>query len=374
MQQPVGYNKQRAAALMEEHNLDFMLVSSPLNVWYTTGLPTLHGAANPILEALSNKFPSFGIIRRDGSVMLLCWVGFMSVDEFCWADDSVAIFSKDMLDLPSTLEEMGFAGGRVGIESDIPKYAADNLAEGEGVELVACDEILNELRLVKSEEEIARLTRAMEITHIVTEKCLGILKEGLTDNELIDFARQEMLRQGAEDWNHFTIRFGDSDPEAPGTGRALQAGEIVRLDLGAVYKGYVADLNKHAIIGKADDEAKGILENLVKLQSFCAQRIKPGVNMNELSEAAIDWYDAQVPDGMAYLMGHSIGLHVEDAHLFGTLGGPDREFEENMVLEIEAWEAYGDIQLGVEDLYVVTKDGCKKLSSLTPDIYEIAAE
>jgi len=68
MQPPVGYNKQRAAALMEKHNLDFMFVSSPLNVWYTTGLPMLHSAPNPILEALSNKFPNFSIIRRDGSV------------------------------------------------------------------------------------------------------------------------------------------------------------------------------------------------------------------------------------------------------------------------------------------------------------------
>ena len=371
MQPPVGYNRPRAAVLMEKYDLDFMLVSSPLNVWYTTGLPTLHGAPNPILEALSNKFPNFSFIKRDGSVMLLCWVGFMSVDEFCWADDSVAIFSKDMLDLPSTLEEMGFTGGRVGIESDVPKYAADNLAEGDGIELVVCDELLNDLRLVKSEEEIARLTRAMEITQTVTEKCLGILREGLTDNELIDFARQEMLRQGAEDWNHFTIRFGDSDPEAPGADRALQRGEIVRLDLGAVYKGYASDLNKHAIIGKVDDEAKGILDNLVKLQRFCAENIRPGVNMNELSEAALDWYDEQAPDGAAYLMGHSIGLQVEDAHLFGTLGGPDAPFEENMVLEIEAWENYQDTQLGVEDLYVVTKDGCKKLSSMTPDVYEI---
>ncbi|MCL1951435.1 MAG: Xaa-Pro peptidase family protein [Oscillospiraceae bacterium] len=370
MQTPVGYDKLRAAALMERYDLELMIVSSPLNVWYTTGLPTLHGAANPILEALSNKFPSFAVIRRDGGVKLLCWVGFMSVDEFCWADDSEAIFSKDMVDLSAALEDMGFTGGRVGVESDLPKYAADTLG---GIGLEVCDGLLDTLRLVKSPEEIARLTRSMEITREVTEACLGILKEGLTDNELIQFARCEMLRLGAEDWNHFTIRFGDSDPEAPGTGRALQAGELVRLDLGAIYKGYASDLNKHAIIGQADDEAKGILERLARLQRWCAESIRPGVNMEALSDAAADWCDENLPDGAAYLMGHSIGLQVEDAHLFGTLGGPDMAFEENMVFEIEAWENYGDTQLGVEDLYVVTRDGCKKLSSMTPDIYEIGS-
>ena len=374
MQTPVGYNKRRAAALMEKYDLDAMVVASPLNVWYTTGLPMLHSAANPILEALSNKFPNLGVIHRNGETTVLNWVGFMSVEEFCWADNDVAIFSRDMLGdtLLPTLEEMGFSGGRVGVESDAPKYLLDSLATGDlEVEVQECDELMNELRLVKSEEEIARLTRSMEITQSVTNKCLAVLKEGMTDNELIRFARDAMFAEGADDWNHFTIRFGDSDPEAPGIGRAIQAGEIIRLDLGAVYKGYVSDLNKHALIGQADSEAKGILEGLARLQQWCADNIRPGVNMGELSEAAVDWYDESVPGGAAYLMGHSIGLQVEDMHLFGTLGGPDMAFEENMVFEIEAWENYRDTQLGVEDMYIVTRDGCRKLSALAPEVYEI---
>ena len=374
MQTPVGYNKQRAAALMEKHGLDAMLVTSPLNVWYTTGLPMLHGAASPILEALSNKYPSFSMIKRDGSVTAFHWIGFMSVEEFCWADDASPIFAREMTadTLLSALEDMGLANCRVGVESDAPKYVADALAgSGLRLQVEACDDLLNTLRLVKSEEEIARLARAAEITQAVIEKCLGFLKEGMSDNELIRFAREEMLRQGAEDWNHFTIRFGDSDAEGPGTGREIQRGEIIRLDLGVVCKGYVSDLNKHAVIGQADDEARGILEGLTKLQRWCEENIRPGVNMSELGEAACDWYDESVPDGAAYLMGHSIGLQVEDAHLFGTLGGADMEFRENMVFEIEAWEACGDTQIGVEDLYLVTKDDCKKLSSLSPEIYEI---
>ena len=373
MQQPVGYDRQRAAQLMEKYGLDIMLVTSPLNVWYTTGLPMLHSAANPILEALSNKYPNFGIIRRGGETTVLHWVGFMSVEAFCWADDAVPMFSLDMAGdtLVSALEDMEGVK-RVGIELNAPVYVTDALTEsGLGLEIVKCDEILNELRLVKSEEEIARLTRAAEITQAVIEKCLGFLKEGVTDNELIRFARDEMLRLGADDWNHFTVRFGDSDPEAPGTGRALQRGEIVRLDLGVVYKGYVSDLNKHALVGQADGEARGIMDGLAALQRYCEENIKPGVNMAELGETVYDWYDANVSYGSAYLLGHSIGLQVEDMHLFGTIGGADMVFQENMVFEIETWENYKDSLMGVEDIYVVTKDGCKKLSSLPPGICEI---
>ena len=376
MQIPVGYNKQRAAQLMEKYDLDAMLVTAPLNVWYTTGLPMLHSAANPILEALSNKYPNFGLIHRDGKVTVFHWVAFMeeSVEAFCWADDSVALFSKDMVadTLAGELEDRGLAGKRLGIETDAPVYVLDALTESDlDLQVQRCDDVLNELRLVKSAEELARLARAAEITQLVLDKCLGFLKEGVTDLELIKFARDEMLKAGADDWNHFTIRFGGSDPEAPGTGRALRRGEIVRLDLGLVYKGYVSDLNIHAVVGQADDEAKGIMEGLVQLQRACEENVRPGLNMIELGEIVCDWYDENVSYGSAFLLGHSIGLQVEDFHMFGTVGGADMVFEENMVFEIETWENYNNALIGVEDIYVVTAEGCKKLSSLTPGIREI---
>lgn len=374
MQKSVGYNKKRAAALMEKYNFDIMFVTSPLNVYYTSGLPMLHSSPNPILEALSNKFPNFSIIHRNGDVTAINWGAFGSFDEFCWANKRIPIFTADMLDdaLWGKLKEMGLAGCRAGVESTVPKYIADALTGDElEMKIEVCDELLNVLRLVKSKEEIVFLTKAAEITQTVINKCLGFLKEGITDNELIKFARDEMLKAGADDWNHFTIRFGDSDPEGPGTGRKLKRDELVRIDLGIIYKGYASDINKHAIIGKADEETKPILDGLRRLQSYCAEHIKPGVNMSEIGFEALDWYEENIPNGSAYVMGHSIGLQVEDLHLFGTMGGQDMEFEENIVFEIEAWEDYNDTHLGVEDLYIVTKTGCKKLSSLTSDIYEI---
>ncbi len=374
MQKAVGYDKQRAAKLMEEHNLDIMVLANPFNVYYTSGLPVLHSSPNPIMEALSNKFPNFSVIFKDGSVTVYNWGAFGSIDELCWADDNVGIFGFDTLAdfLAPNLVELGLAGKRAGVESSIPKYLLDALT-GEELEMqiVECDEVPNNLRMIKSQEEVERLIRAMEITQDVTNACLPILKEGLSDNELIHYARDKMLELGADDWNHFTIRFGDSDPEGPGIGRKIERNEIIRLDFGVVYKGYVSDLNKHAIIGKADDEAKGLLSSLRQWQEYCENNIKPGVNMNEFGFEVQEWYEEKFPDSSAYLIGHSIGLQVEDAHLFGTFGGMDMEFAENMVFEIEAWEDYKDTHLGVEDMYIVTKTGCKKLSSLTPEIYEI---
>ena len=51
------------------------------------------------------------------------------------------------------------------------------------------------------------------------------------------------------------LSIGDSDPELPGTGRAVKKGDIVRFDFGAIYKGYVADVNRHAVLGEVPAEA-----------------------------------------------------------------------------------------------------------------------
>jgi len=95
------------------------------------------------------------------------------------------------------------------------------------------------------------------------------------------------------------------------------------------------------------------------------------VNMNELSEAALDWYDEQAPDGAAYLMGHSIGLQVEDRPPVRHPGRAGHGLRGEHGARNRGREDYRDTRLGVEDLYIVTKDGCRKLSSLTPDIHEI---
>ena len=167
------------------------------------------------------------------------------------------------------------------------------------------------------------------------------------------------------------MTIGDSDPEAPGTGRAVKRGEIVRLDFGGVYKGYVADINQEVVVGDADPEADKLIQGLLEFQHYFEARIKPGVNMKALSDEATAWYKKTVPNGIAFSIGHSIGLQCEDQHIFGALSQLDRPFEENMVFEIEAWEPYKGALIGVEDCYRVTKDGCCKMTTMPKSIMRV---
>jgi Xaa-Pro aminopeptidase len=113
------------------------------------------------------------------------------------------------------------------------------------------------------------------------------------------------------------------------------------------------------------------MEGLLEFQHYYEERIRPGVNMKALSDEALAWYKKKVPDGIAFAIGHSIGLQCEDQHIFGAFGQLDRPFEENMVFEIETWEPYKGALIGVEDCYVVTKEGCRKMTTMPKTIIRV---
>ena len=62
MAKPIGYSKNKASEVLDKHNIDLLIASTPVNVFYTTGLPVLHVAPNPILYILSNQYPNLSMV------------------------------------------------------------------------------------------------------------------------------------------------------------------------------------------------------------------------------------------------------------------------------------------------------------------------
>jgi predicted dehydrogenase/Xaa-Pro aminopeptidase len=362
-----GFNRKRAEEIMNACDLDLLIATTPVNVYYLSGLPTLHAAPNPILFALSNQYPNVAMVRRDGYVTLFNWALFRSVDNFCWvADHKGTIGQKDVKRAVwSKIKKWGLIGKRIGVESWAPKYILDHLArKNPDSEIVVADQALLDMRLIKSDEEIGLIERATEITEKAIMACAHAAREGMTDNDFLKLARKAIIEEGADGWDHLTLSIGGSDPEAPGIGTVAKKGDIIRFDFGAVYKGYVSDVNRHVVLGPVPGEAAELIQRLIQFQEYYEQHVKPGVNIKELNEEAIAYYKTIKPDGMTFAVGHSIGLECEEQHLFGTMGVVDRPFEKNMVFEIEAWEPFSNTLIGVEDCYVVTEAGCRKITTL----------
>ncbi|MFX0043016.1 MAG: M24 family metallopeptidase [Candidatus Hodarchaeota archaeon] len=372
MVEPIGYNKKITIELLREFDLDALIATTPVNVFYTTGIPTLHVAPNPILFVLYNQYPSFSIITNDGEVFLLIWALYDSVEKFSWVKDYERVGSPQagLKLLGEKLENFDLINKKIGIETLMPRYQSEFLQkEYPNISFVDGDNVFLEMRLIKSEEEIKRIKKSTQIAEKAILQCIDFVKEGVTDIELLQIARSTIVNEGAEGWDHLTMNIGNSDPEAPGVGTVVEPSELIRFDFGAVWKGYVSDVSRDAVVGQAPEKGVKAMENMIKVQEFCLEHLKPGADPKELYAGAFKYFK-QLGRGFCSIIGHSIGLETEETHIFGPGHTYDGPIKENMVLDVEAWQnVRGQGLVGIEDCYRITSSGCERLSSLDKEIF-----
>ena len=374
MAEPIGYNKNRAKKILINNNIDLLIASTPVNVFYTTGLPVTHVAPNPILYVLSNQYPNLSMVRRDGEESAIVWSLYDSVEEFSWVPPSdvfrVGSLEGAVKKLLEKIEEWDLGNKTIGLESYMPRYQSEALrAKFPNANFVNGDQAFIEMRLIKTEEEIRRIKRSTEVAEKAIGKCIEAVELGIKDTELLQIARRIIVDEGAWGWDHLTMNIGPSDPEAPGLGIPVTPNDIVRFDFGAVWEGYISDVSRGVVIGEVPKKAQEAMDYMIQVQEYCADNIKPGVNAKEFKEEATNYLKSITKRGFYLITAHSIGLECEETHLFGPSGAMDIPFEENMVLDLEVWlNVRGQGLVGIEDCYRVSGTGCERLSKLDKQI------
>jgi Xaa-Pro aminopeptidase len=366
--QPIGFNKKRFSEKMKAKGFDFVIASSPENLFYTSGLPTRHSENNPILFSLSNLTPTIVVVRQDGEESVITWMIFDP--ELTWIKDFRGVMAKDDAEeaLVNILQETGIQKPTIAVESIMPIYQYEALKKAfPNAKFETADDIFLECRLVKNPEEIDRIKKS---THIAEKTILAMfheLKEGISDIDMLKIAKNTIVNEGASGWDHITMSLGASDPEAPGTGVKMKKNEMTRFDIGAIYKGYTSDVSRHAVLGKIPSDVEKFIREIVHVQRQCIDAIKPGVptmNILNIAQEAFEKKGEEVP---IFPTCHSLGLRCEEIHLFDPLHSADKMFEPGMVFDLEFWvpyEPYNNRLIGMEDTYLVTKNKCERISTL----------
>lgn len=370
----IGYGKEKANEVLNKHNIDLLIASTPVNVFYTTGLPVLHVAPNPILYVLSNQYPNLSMVRRDGEESAIIWSLYDSVEEFSWVNPSevfrVASLKAAVDMLLKKVDEWDLSNKTIGLESYMPRYQSEALQKKfPNAKFVDGDKAFIDMRIVKTEEEVRRIKKSTEVAEKAIQACIDATVEGLPDTELLKIARRTIVDEGAWGWDHLTMNIGPSDPEAPGLGIPVTKNDLVRFDFGAVWEGYISDISRDVVIGEPPKKAAEAMNYMIQVQDYCVDNIKPGVNAVELGKNAQNYLKSITKRGFYLITGHSIGLECEEAHVFSPMGSMDIAFQENMVLDIEVWlNVRGQGLVGVEDCYRITNSGCERLSKLDRNI------
>ncbi len=365
----IGLDRPKLFKLMQERGLDGIFFSTPENVFYSTGYPTLPGSGNPIIYALRNQQPFLSFAGKDGKISLLCWGGAAMGIEYS-ADDPRPIFMPSMAaeEITSLIKEKLTVGCKIGVDSSFPYFATKLLLEiAKPGEIVIVDDLIDALRLIKTPAEIERIKRSTAIIDKTVMELADVLKLGMSRLELIQEAKARMIRNGAGGVDHVTVAFGGANPEVA-LGELLEKDQIVTLDLGAVYEGYVSDNRRLVYTGKVPDKLKELHKKLCWVVAEMGKVLVPGKTFAETHAHAFELYAQAGIDPMFLHVGHSLGLQVEDHWIMAddpTVIAP------GMVLNIELYSTSDEgVMIGDEETFVITDKGPQKISTLPVDIIE----
>ncbi|EHI97029.1 peptidase M24 [Clostridium sp. DL-VIII] len=232
------------------------------------------------------------------------------------------------------------------------------------------------LRMVKSDEEIKEMRKAIEITIEGVKALMKNVKAGMKEYEIESYFDFECKTRGVKDYAFRTIaaagknatilHYVDNNSE-------LKDGDLILFDLGAQWNLYNGDITRaFPINGKFTERQKEVYEAVLRVNKAVINKIKPGVDSKELDEWArgliaeeciklgIIKEKEEVKKYYWHRIGHSLGL---DTHDLGILGR-EFTFKEGMVFTVEPGIYIGEEGIGIriEDDILVTKDGCEVLT------------
>ncbi len=366
---PVGLDHARLTSLMEERKLDGIFLSSPENVFYTTGYPCLPGSGNPIIHALRNMNPYFVFVGSDGQIVLLCW-GTAALGIEYGAEDVRMSFTAQMAtdDLAALIDEKLKPGCTVGVELTFPYYATRLLEEhAQPGSIQVIDDLFYQLRLLKSPGEIELIRQSTLIIDRTVMELAQNLRLGMGRLELIREAKARMITNGADGVDHVTVAFGTANPEVA-LDEPLESYQIVTLDLGAVYHGYVSDNRRLVYTGTVPEQLKELHQKLCWVVAEMGKALRPGKTFAELHAYAGELYAKMGIDPMFLHVGHSLGLQVEEHWI---MSDDPTSVQPGMLLNIELYSPSEEgVMIGDEETFLVTETGTEQLSTLPVDIIE----
>jgi Xaa-Pro aminopeptidase len=369
---PVGLDVARLADGIRERGLGGLVLTSPENVFYTTGFTTLPSAGNPILYGLRNRLPFYCHVDPDGRRTLLCW-GFaaegieLGVDEVVGFGDRAGAFEA----LERVTAERSDLSKPIGVESSCSVEVAGAIARAVGAPpVVDGDELLGALRLIKSNAEVALLRRSLEIVEQVVGELVEVLDPKMTRVDLIQEAKSRAFRHGATGIGHATFWFAQANPELA-IPEPLVPGSLVTLDLGLVYEGYSSDTRRYAYAGEPPASLLDRYRVMVEIVDEVGEALVPGRSYREVFDLAVRLYDDAgfPPLGRFNHTGHNIGIETEEEWLDDR---DDRLIEPGMVINIELYStAETGQQIGNEETYLITRAGPERISLLPRTIHAV---
>jgi Xaa-Pro aminopeptidase len=342
----------RLEKLLAERELDRMLVTDLTNVRYLTGFTGSNGAC------------------VCGSGVRLFFTDFRYTER---AASEVSGWE------PITLSNDWLGGiaehlsGRVGFEDDrMPVRSLEKLKEklAEGIEPVAAGGTVERLRRVKDEQELAAVEAASELADEVWRWSLERGLAGRRERDVAAAAEARIRELGGDPSFPAIVAAGPNGalPHAEPAEREIGRGELVVFDMGAKLDGYCSDGTRTYATGEPGDEAREVYETVLAAQLAALGAIATGSSgeaVDSVARKVIE--EAGYGEHFGHALGHGVGLEVHEGPRLAQRS--DDLLEPGEVVTVEPGVYLpGKLGVRIEDLVVVTEEGCRNLSGLPKEL------
>ncbi|MEV4469254.1 Xaa-Pro peptidase family protein [Nonomuraea sp. NPDC049504] len=341
----------RLAESLAGHEVHALLVTSPVNVRYLTGLASSNAAV---------------LVGADGGAVLATDNRYIGAAR---ALDLPVVEAADVaarLLTPSPGAQEGTRG--VGIEAGCMSVAT-YLRLGEG--LVPLGPVVERLRAVKDEQELDLIRTACALTDQAFADVAPRIAPGMTERELARLLEQRMAELGADKPAFDTIVAAGENGAVPHhspTGRELRAGDLVTIDFGARYQGYHADMTRTVSLGPPAAWQRELYDLVAEAQRAGRHALTPGAGAREVDSAARSVVAlAGHGEHFRHGLGHGVGLEIHEEPFLG----PSRtgRLEDRVPITVEPGVYLPDRGgVRIEDTLVTREGGPELFTKTTKEL------
>ena len=249
-------------------------------------------------------------------------------------------------------------------------YWVQRLGEQADAELIALVDPVGSLRRVKHPEEMECIRRATMLTEAALTELLPKIEVGQSEQELALELEVIMRRNGAEKAAFdLIVAAGENTahPHHRPNERRLRKGDLLLFDIGAQVDGYCCDLTRVFAVGEVPARALKIYDLVLRANRAAVAAVKDGASGKAVDAVARKVIDERGhKEHFGHGVGHGVGLEVHEAPSLSSVS--EDTLEDGMVVTVEPavyLPGFGGIR--IEDLVVVTKDGCEVITSFPRD-------
>lgn len=346
---------QKLRAEMKRRDVEAILVTSPFNLRYITEFTGTAGLAL-VTQDRAVFITDFRYTEQAG----------VQVKEF-----EVVQAKKNLMDeAVQAIHSLGIK--TLAFEQDYMTYAtALQYKEKVEVEMEPISNLIEKIRMVKTPEEVAVLKAAAKIADDAFEHICGFIRPGLTELDVSNELEFFMRKQGATSSSFDVIvasGLRSALPHGVATDKVIETGDMITLDFGALYNGYISDITRTVAVGEPSAQMKEIYDIVLKAQELGVEKIGPGMSGIKADAIARDFIKSKgYGEAFGHSTGHGIGLEVHESP--GLSFRSETVLEPGMAVTVEPGiylPGVGGVR--IEDDILITESGNERLTNSTKEL------